>query len=51
VAKAKVVSKVVEHKRGDKVVSFKKRRRKGSAKKIGHRQEQTVLQVEKIVGK
>jgi len=51
VAKAKVVSKVVEHKRGDKVVSFKKRRRKGSSKKIGHRQEQTVLQVEKIVGK
>jgi large subunit ribosomal protein L21 len=44
----KVASVVVEHVRGDKVVSFKQKRRKGFSKKIGHRQELTVLKVEKI---
>lgn len=46
--KAKVLSTVVEHTRGDKVVSFKKKRRKGYARKKGHRQELTVLRVDSI---
>jgi large subunit ribosomal protein L21 len=48
VAKAKVASEVVDHIRGDKVVSFKKKRRKGYSKKIGHRQELTVLKITSI---
>jgi len=45
---AKVTSTVVEHVRGAKVVSFKKKRRKGYSRKQGHRQELTVLKVESI---
>jgi large subunit ribosomal protein L21 len=48
VEKAVVTSTVKDHIRGDKVVSFKKKRRKGYSKKIGHRQELTVLNVESI---
>ena len=39
---------VVEHLRGPKLFSFKKKRRKGYAKKKGHRQELTSLKVETI---
>ncbi len=45
---AKVTAKVVEHIRGEKVVSFKKKRRKGYSRKVGHRQELTVLKIESI---
>jgi large subunit ribosomal protein L21 len=45
---ATVTAKVLKHIRGDKVISFKKKRRKGYARKIGHRQELTVLEVESI---
>jgi large subunit ribosomal protein L21 len=45
---ARVNARVVEHIRGPKVVSFKKKRRKGFKKKIGHRQELTVLKVENL---
>jgi large subunit ribosomal protein L21 len=45
---ARVNCTVVEHKRGRKVVSFKRRRRKGYSRKIGHRQELTVLKVDSI---
>lgn len=45
---AKVISTVIEHVRGDKVVSFKRKRRKGYSKKKGHRQNLTVLKVESI---
>jgi len=45
---AKVTAKVMEHIRGEKVVSFKKKRRKGYSRKIGHRQELTVLKIETI---
>jgi len=48
VAGATVVADVVEHKRGDKVVSFKMKRRKGYHKKTGHRQELTVVQIKEI---
>ena len=45
---AKVTATVVEHRRGDKVVSFKQRRRKGYKRKIGHRQDLTVIRVEDL---
>jgi large subunit ribosomal protein L21 len=45
---ASVSSTVLDHVRGEKVVSFKKKRRKGYSRKVGHRQELTVLRVDKI---
>ena len=45
---AAVTCTVVEHTRGDKVVSFKKKRRKGYSRKVGHRQDLTVLKVESL---
>lgn len=45
---AKVSATVVEHTRGDKVVVFKKKRRKGYSVKQGHRQELTVLKIDSI---
>ncbi len=45
---AKVVSTVVEQTRGDKIFNFKKKRRKGYRRKIGHRQSITLLKVERI---
>jgi len=45
---SKVTSTVVEHIRGDKVINFKKKRRKGYSRKVGHRQELTVLKVDSI---
>jgi large subunit ribosomal protein L21 len=48
VAGAKVTAKVVEHTLADKVVSFKKKRRKGYHRKVGHRQDVTVLHVESV---
>ena len=47
---AKVTAKVLEHVQGDKVIVFKKKRRKGYKKKNGHRQQLTQIQVETIVG-
>ena len=47
---AKVTAKVLEHLKGDKVIVFKKKRRKGYKKKNGHRQLFTQIQVENIVG-
>jgi large subunit ribosomal protein L21 len=48
VENAKVTATVVENYRGDKIVAFKKKRRKGYRKKIGHRQELTKLKIESI---
>ena len=48
VSGAKVTATVVSHIRAKKVVSFKKKRRKGYSRKKGHRQEQTVLKVASI---
>jgi len=45
---AKVVLTVIGHKRGKKVVNFKKKRRKGYERKVGHRQELTVATVKSI---
>jgi large subunit ribosomal protein L21 len=46
---ATVEADVVEHIRGDKVVTFKMKRRKGYHKTIGHRQELTVVKVTEII--
>lgn len=47
---AKVVLEVLSHVKGDKVLVFKKKRRKGYKKKNGHRQYLTQIQIEEIVG-
>jgi large subunit ribosomal protein L21 len=46
---AKVTAKIVSHGRGAKVRVFKKRRRKGFHKTIGHRQPFTELEIVGIV--
>ncbi len=46
--KAVVTAEVVEHGRGDKIVVFKKNRRKGYRRTAGHRQEQTVLRITEV---
>jgi len=46
---AAVSAKVLKHLKGDKVIVFKKKRRKGYKKKNGHRQSLTSLEIEKIV--
>jgi large subunit ribosomal protein L21 len=48
---AAVEAKVVKHLKGDKVIVFKKKRRKGYRKKNGHRQSLTEIVVEGIVAK
>jgi len=45
---ASVVADVVDHKRGEKKVTFKMKRRKGYHKTIGHRQELTVVKIKEI---
>jgi len=45
---AKVTLTIVGHKRGKKVINFKKKRRKGYARRVGHRQELTVATVKAI---
>ncbi|MFO7939459.1 MAG: 50S ribosomal protein L21 [Bacteroidales bacterium] len=46
---AKVSAKILSHLKGDKVIVFKKKRRKGYQKKNGHRQCLTQIQIEDIV--
>ena len=48
---AMITAKVLEHLKGDKVIVFKKKRRKGYKVKNGHRQFFTQIQVEEIVEK
>jgi len=48
VANAAVVAEVLEHKRGEKKIIFKMKRRKGYHKTQGHRQELTVVRVKEI---
>ena len=49
VAGASVAAEVLQHKRGAKVISFKKRRRKNSKRKRGYRDEITVLRITEIL--
>ena len=45
---ASVAVKILENKRGTKVIVFKKKRRKGYTRKKGHRQELSVIQIESV---
>lgn len=47
---ASVSAKVLGHVKGDKVIVFKKKRRKGFKSRNGHRQEYTKIQIENIKG-
>ena len=49
VSGASVAAEVVEQGRGDKVIAFKKRRRKNSRRKRGHRQEFTLIRITEIL--
>jgi large subunit ribosomal protein L21 len=49
VAGATVAAEVLDHKRGPKVIAFKKRRRKNSRRKRGYRDEITVLRITEIL--
>jgi len=46
---ASVAAEVVEQGRGPKVIAFKKRRRKNSRRKRGHRQEFTLVRITEIL--
>ncbi|MFY9762755.1 MAG: 50S ribosomal protein L21 [Xanthobacteraceae bacterium] len=46
---ATVAAEVIEQGRGAKIIAFKKRRRKNSRRKIGHRQEFTLLRITEIL--
>lgn len=45
VAGATVSAELVEHRRADKIIVFKKKRRHNYRRKNGHRQHQTVLRI------
>jgi len=45
---ASVSATLVEHRRADKIIVFKKKRRQNYRRKNGHRQHQTVLQITEI---
>ncbi|MFT5959118.1 MAG: large subunit ribosomal protein L21 [Polaribacter sp.] len=45
---AEVTAKILGHLKGNKVIVFKKKRRKGYIKKNGHRQALTEIQIESI---
>ncbi|WP_374547769.1 50S ribosomal protein L21 [Rhodoblastus sp.] len=49
VAGASVKGEIVEQSRGPKVISFKKRRRKNSKRKRGHRQDLTIVRITEVV--
>lgn len=44
----KISGKIIEHARGDKVIVFKKKRRKGFQKETGHRQDFSKILIENI---
>jgi len=50
VAGAKVTAEIVEQGRAAKVIAFKKRRRKNSRRKRGHRQHETTIRIKDIIG-
>lgn len=47
---AKVTAELVEQTRGPKLIAFKKRRRKNSRRKKGHRQDLTKVRITNIIG-
>ncbi len=50
IAGAKVTAEVIDHLKGDKLIVFKKKRRKGYRKKNGHRQSLTAITIKDIKG-
>ena len=46
---AKIVCEVIPHVRGEKVIVFHKKRRKGYRKRNGHRQDFTELTIKEII--
>jgi large subunit ribosomal protein L21 len=46
---ATVAAELVEHRRGEKLIIFKKRRRQNSRRKNGHRQELTTIRITQIL--
>lgn len=50
VSGAKVTAELVEHTRGPKLIAFKKRRRKNSRRKKGHRQDLIKIRILDIIG-
>ena len=50
VAGATVTAEIVKQFRGDKVIAFRKKKRKGYHKKIGHRQDLTQVKIAAIAG-
>ncbi len=50
VSGASVSATIVQHLKDDKVIVFKKKRRKGYKKKNGHRQSLTQIQIDGITG-
>ncbi len=48
VSAASIVADVVAHKRGEKKIAFKMKRRKGYHRTVGHRQELTVIKITEI---
>jgi len=48
VAGASVSATLVEHRRADKIIVFKKKRRQNYRRKNGHRQHRTVLRIDTI---
>ncbi len=48
VAGATVSAELIEHRRADKIIVFKKKRRQNYRRKNGHRQHQTVLRITEI---
>ena len=49
VAGARVLGEIVDQERGPKVIAFKKRRRKNSRRKRGHKQDLTIVKITQIV--
>ena len=47
-AKAKVSGEVLEHRKTDKIIVFKKKRRHNYRRKRGHRQQITVIKIKEI---
>lgn len=50
VSGAKVTAELVEQSRGPKLIAFKKRRRKNSRRKKGHRQDLSIVRITDIAG-
>ena len=50
VAGAKVTGELVEQTRGPKLIAFRKRRRKNSRRKKGHRQDLSTVRITSITG-